>query len=97
VILDRLVEIKAPFNPGSAVGEVVAVLEEFGLSSISGDRYAATWVSTEFQKHAIRYLHSALDRSAIYIACATAQCWPGSTSGQCEAGEPACSFAAAHQ
>jgi hypothetical protein len=68
VILDRLVEIKAPFNPGAAVGEIVAVLKEFGLTRVSGDKYAAQWTVSEFQKHGVKYVHSMLDRSAIYIA-----------------------------
>src|SRR6476620_5349856 len=38
VILDRTVEIRAPFDPGAAVGEVVAMLREFGLGKIVGDR-----------------------------------------------------------
>jgi hypothetical protein len=67
-ILDRLVEIKAPFDPGAAVGEIVAMLKEFGLGAIAGDRYAAGWVPQEFKRHGIEYRHSLLDRSAIYLA-----------------------------
>jgi hypothetical protein len=68
VILDRLVEIKAPFDPGAAVGEVVATLKEFGLATITGDKYAAQWVTGEFKKHGVTYVHARQDRSAIYIA-----------------------------
>jgi hypothetical protein len=68
VILNRLVEIKAPFNPGAAVGEIVAVLKEFGLATVTGDKYAAQWVISEFKKHNVTYQHSMQDRSAIYIA-----------------------------
>jgi hypothetical protein len=68
VILDRLVEIKAPFDPGAAVGEVVATLKEFGLATITGDKYAAQWVTGEFKKHGVTYVHAMQDRSAIYIA-----------------------------
>jgi hypothetical protein len=68
VILDRLVEIKAPFDPGAAVGEVVAMLNEFGLGSVTGDKYAAGFVPSEFKKHGITYTHAMQDRSAIYIA-----------------------------
>ena len=68
VILDRLVEVKAPFNPGAAVGEIVSTLREFGLGTITGDKYAAQWVIAEFKKHGVTYVYSIQDRSAIYIA-----------------------------
>ena len=68
VILDRLVEIRAPFDPRAAVSENVATLKEFNLWTITGDRYAAAWVVSEFKKHGVTYVHSMQDRSAIYIA-----------------------------
>jgi hypothetical protein len=67
-VLDRLIEIKAPFDPGAAVGEVVGMLKEFGLRSIRGDRYAAAWTVEAFRNHGITYHHSLLDRSGLYLA-----------------------------
>jgi hypothetical protein len=68
VILDRLVETRAPFDPGAAVGEIAATLREFGLGIITGDKYAAQWVIREFKKHGVSYMHATRDRSAIYIS-----------------------------
>jgi hypothetical protein len=68
VILDRLVEIRAPFDPGAAVGEIAATLREFSLATITGDKYAAQWVIREFKKHGVNYVHAMRDRSAIYIS-----------------------------
>jgi hypothetical protein len=68
VMLDRLLEIKAPFDPGAAVGEVVHLLKEYGLGLVTGDRYASGWVPESFKKHGVTYRHSIQDRSAIYLA-----------------------------
>jgi hypothetical protein len=67
-LLDRLIEIKAPFAPDAAVGETVAMLREFGLGMICGDRYAGAWVIEAFKKHGVTYRHSMQDRSALYLA-----------------------------
>jgi hypothetical protein len=67
-VLDRLLEIKAPFNPGAAVGDIVAMLKEFGLTQVIGDKYAAQWVIAEFEKRGVKYQHSIRDRSAVYLS-----------------------------
>jgi hypothetical protein len=66
VILDCIVEIAAPFNPTSATGNIAKTLKEYGLTSVVGDRYAASWTIDAFAKCGIRYTHSDRDRSAIY-------------------------------
>ncbi len=66
VVLDCLVEVPAPFNPASATGDIAKVLKAYGLSEVTGDKYAQGWVTDAFGKHGIRYIHSARDRSAIY-------------------------------
>jgi hypothetical protein len=66
-ILDCLVEIKAPFNPTSATEQIAGVLKSYGLTSTTGDRYAAQWVVDAFAKCGITYQHSERDRSAIYL------------------------------
>src|ERR1700730_4790849 len=66
VILDCLVEIRAPFNPTAAVEIIAKVLKEYGLHETTGDKYAAQWVVDAFAKVGIKYQHSERDRSAIY-------------------------------
>jgi len=68
-VLDCVVEIKAPFNPTSAVAQIAAVLKSYGLHETVGDRYAAQWVVDAFAKCGIRYKHSERDRSSIYLDC----------------------------
>lgn len=67
VILDCLIEIKAPFNPTAATEQIAATLKSYGLGKTTGDKYAAEWVVDAFRKCGIRYEHSERDRSSIYL------------------------------
>ncbi len=67
VILDCLVEVRAPFNPTEATARMAAVLNQYGLKRTVGDRYAASWVVDAFAKVGISYQHSDRDRSACYL------------------------------
>lgn len=67
VVLDCLLEIRAPFNPTAATEQVANTLRAYGLHSTTGDKYAAGWTVDAFAKCGIRYEHSERDRSAIYL------------------------------
>jgi hypothetical protein len=66
-VIDVAKEIPAPFNPESAVAEFVRVLKVYGIRKVTGDRYAAQWVSSNFEKNGIQYEHSELNRSELYL------------------------------
>lgn len=66
-VLDCLVEIKAPFNPTAATAQIADTLKAYGIRKVVGDKYAAGWVVDAFRKVGIEYVHSELDRSAIYL------------------------------
>jgi hypothetical protein len=65
-VLDCLVEIKAPFNPGDAVSQIAGVLKGYGLTSVVGDRYASGFTVDAFATNGITYTASERDRSTIY-------------------------------
>jgi hypothetical protein len=67
VVLDCLVEVRAPFNADAATAQIAGVLKSYRCSSTTGDKYAAGWVVQAFQKNGIRYQHSERDRSALYL------------------------------
>jgi hypothetical protein len=67
VVLDCLREICAPFDPESATDEIVRLLLRYGCRMTNGDRYAAAWVTTAFEKRGISYLHCELPRSSLYL------------------------------
>jgi hypothetical protein len=65
-VLDCLVEIPAPFAPSEAVHQIAGVLKGYGLTSVTGDRYASGFTIDAFAAHGITYKHSERDRSTIY-------------------------------
>jgi hypothetical protein len=69
VVLDALLEIRAPFNSDQATESVATLLKSYGLSSTTSDRYGAGWVVDAFAKHGIKIRHSERDRSRIYLDC----------------------------
>jgi hypothetical protein len=74
IVLDALHEVKAPFDPDSAVAQVAELMRAYGLDVCTGDRYSAQFVVSSFAKHGVRYKHSERDRSKIYadvLACFT--------------------------
>ena len=66
-MLDCCLEIRAPFNPTSAVEQIAATLREYGLSSTVGDKYASGWVPDAFARVDVTYTHSEVDRSEAYL------------------------------
>jgi hypothetical protein len=68
VILDCILERKAPFSPDSVVGEFSGTLTAFGISTVTGDRYAGEWPRERFQVYGIRYEPAELNRSELYLA-----------------------------
>ena len=67
LILDALYERRAPFDPSTVVAEIAALLRSYGITEISGDKYAAQWVVEAFAKEGIRYIQSERDKSQIFL------------------------------
>jgi hypothetical protein len=67
VVLDLLYERAPPFNPSETTAEIGKQLKSYGLTKITGDRYAAQWVVESFSKVGIKYEQSERDRSQIYL------------------------------
>jgi hypothetical protein len=66
IVLDCLLEIRAPFNPSSATEQIAAMLKAYGITTATSDRYAAEWPVDAFRKCGIALRASDRDRSAIY-------------------------------
>ena len=67
VVLDCLIEIKAPFNPDNATADIAVTLKSYNIHKTTADRYAAQWVVAAFARHGITLAHSERDRSQIYL------------------------------
>ena len=50
VVVDVLRERKPPFSPEHVVGEFATLLKSYGVSQISGDRFANVWPVEVFAK-----------------------------------------------
>jgi hypothetical protein len=48
-------------------GECAALLKDYRISSIEGDRYAGEWVASAFRNRGIHYAHTSKSRSEIYL------------------------------
>lgn len=66
VILDLVREVRPPFSPEAAVAEISAALAPYGVTIVTGDRYAGMWPAEAFRKAGLWFDHSERDRSAIY-------------------------------
>jgi hypothetical protein len=67
VIQDLILFETPPFVPDDVVSRFCEALKRFGLSSVTGDRYAAEWVSASFAQHGVSYHAAAKDKSALYV------------------------------
>lgn len=65
-VLDAVRERKPPFSPESVVGEFAETLKAYGVTRITGDRYASEWPREQFRKHGIAYDTSEKTRSELY-------------------------------
>ncbi len=66
ICVDVVREIRAPFDPESAVEEFVKTLQAYGVRGVTGDRYAGQWCAQAFQKRGITYTPSELPKSGLY-------------------------------
>jgi hypothetical protein len=78
-VLDVLLERVAPFVPQTVTADFAALLRQFGIAEIVGDRYSAAWCASEFASNGITYNASERSRSQIYLEFV-----PSLTSGRVE-------------
>jgi hypothetical protein len=69
-VLDRLLDqgARPPFDPRLAVERFVQVLREYGVTAVSGDKFAGETFVADFARHGVTYHVSALSKSQIYEA-----------------------------
>lgn len=67
VVIDCVRAWAAPFNPSGVVEECAALLKDYRISKVTGDRYAGEWPREQFRARGITYRTAALDRSGLYL------------------------------
>lgn len=66
-VLDAVREIRPPFSPEAAVGEISALLKAYGIRTATGDKFAGAWPVESFKRHGIEYVQSAAPKSELYL------------------------------
>jgi hypothetical protein len=67
IVLDAILERKPPFSPEAVVDEFAALLKQYRIYTITGDRYAGEFPRELFRKRGIVYVPSAKVPSDIYL------------------------------
>jgi hypothetical protein len=67
LVVDALREIKARFDPESAVEEFAQLLALYKIDATTGDRYSAQWCSQAFEKRGIKYEGAEQNKSQLYL------------------------------
>jgi hypothetical protein len=65
-LVDQGARLHRTFSPADSVKKFADVLKQYGLSRVTGDRYAAQWPVEAFALHGITYRPAELNRSQIY-------------------------------
>lgn len=65
-VLDAVREVRPPFSPEATVTDFVTVLRSYGVSSVTGDRYAGEWAREPFRKLGVEYLLADRAKSDLY-------------------------------
>jgi hypothetical protein len=66
-VVDLVRGIEGIFNPVEVTKQYAALCQEFHLSTVTGDHYAAQWVSSAWADCGISYVKSELPKSQIYL------------------------------
>lgn len=65
-VLDCVRERKPPFNPSEVVAEFAVLLHAYGITRVTGDRYAGEWPRECFRERGIEYDTADKAKSDIY-------------------------------
>jgi hypothetical protein len=69
VVIDCLIEVKAPCNPATATLQIASVLKTYGIHATTGDKFGSGFAVDAFARNGIKLRHTEHDRSSIYLEC----------------------------
>jgi hypothetical protein len=67
-VVDAVRAWRPPFNPSGVVAECAALLREYRVSRVTGDRYAGEWPREAFRSEGVQYEVAAKTKSDLYLA-----------------------------
>lgn len=59
-------EVKPPFSPESVTAEYADLSKQYGIHTVTGDRYSGQWVREQFEKNGITYEPCEQAKSDLY-------------------------------
>ena len=65
-VLDAIRERRPPFSPEDVVREFAALLKNYRITEVQGDRYAGEWPCERFREHGFTYETAAKPKSDLY-------------------------------
>ena len=65
-MLDHVRERRPPFSPASVVEEFAGGLKAYGITTVTGDRYAGEWPPEAFAQQNVQYLVAEQAKSDLY-------------------------------
>lgn len=68
IIVDAARAWEPPLNPAGAVEECAALLARYGVTRVTGDRYAGEWPREQFRRHGVEYAVAAKPKSELYLS-----------------------------
>lgn len=68
-IVDCIRAVHPPFSPDGVCAEFAATLKSYGVSRVTGDRYAGEWPRERFRAHGVHYQPSEKVKSDLYKEC----------------------------
>jgi hypothetical protein len=66
VVLDCVRERRQPFSPGEVVTDYATTLKRYGITAVSGDKYAGEWPVEALAKAGVHYAQCAAPKSDLY-------------------------------
>lgn len=65
-VLDAIREARPPFSPEGVVRDFAGVLKGYGVTTVTGDRYAGEWPRERFAVHGVAYEPAEKPKSDLY-------------------------------
>lgn len=67
LVIDAIRSRRPPFDPVQVTSEFALLCHTYGVRTVRGDRYAATWNEREWRECGVRYRPSESSKSEIYL------------------------------
>ncbi|WP_292322548.1 hypothetical protein [Mesorhizobium sp.] len=67
-VIDHTIEKRPPYSPEAVTDEFCEVLQSYGISRVTGDRFGGEWCREPFRRRGIEYELSEAPKSELYLA-----------------------------